>query len=42
MPQQERPAGGLGLHLLREMLDAACYRRERNRNHLTPITHRQP
>ncbi len=32
---EERPVGGLGLHLVKEMMDEARYAREGNRNRLT-------
>lgn len=34
-PVEERPIGGLGVHLLRKMMDSIEYRRERDRNILT-------
>lgn len=34
-PVEERPIGGLGVHLIRKMMDAIEYRRERDRNILT-------
>jgi len=32
---EERAVGGLGLHLVKEMMDEVCYAREGNRNRLT-------
>ena len=34
-PPEERPIGGLGIHLARSVVDALDYRREGGRNHLT-------
>lgn len=34
-PLEERPIGGLGVHLIKTMMDALEYRRERDRNILT-------
>jgi serine/threonine-protein kinase RsbW len=31
----ERPQGGLGVHLVRQLMDAVTYQRIANRNHLT-------
>lgn len=36
-PLEERPIGGLGVHMVREIVDGATYQREGNRNHLTLI-----
>jgi len=37
LPTEERPIGGLGLHLLRSLTDEAQYRRDGNRNHLSLV-----
>lgn len=37
---EDRPVGGLGVHLVRELMDELHYRREQDRNHLTLITRR--
>lgn len=34
---EEAPIGGLGIHLIRSMLDACHYRREAGRNHLMMV-----
>ena len=34
----ERPVGGLGVHLVREMMDEVSYRYEDGKNHLTLVT----
>lgn len=34
-PLDERPVGGLGIHLLRRLMDEVHYRREGGRNHLS-------
>ena len=36
----ERPIGGLGVYLVRTLMDELYYRREGDRNHLTLIKHR--
>ncbi len=35
---EDRPVGGLGVHLVRELMEELHYRREQDRNHLTLIT----
>ena len=37
---EDRPVGGLGVHLVRTLMDEASYRREGGRNHLTLIKRR--
>ena len=37
---EDRPIGGLGIHLMRVMMDDVHYRREANKNHLTLIKRR--
>ena len=37
---EDRPIGGLGIHLMRVMMDDVHYRREKNKNHLTLIKRR--
>ena len=37
---EDRPIGGLGIHLVRTMMDDLCYRRERSKNHLTMAVRR--
>jgi anti-sigma regulatory factor (Ser/Thr protein kinase) len=32
LPLEEKPVGGLGIHLIRQSVDALEYRREGNRN----------
>ena len=39
-PLEERPIGGLGIHLVRTMMDELDYRRESGRNHLTLVSRR--
>jgi serine/threonine-protein kinase RsbW len=34
-PLEERPVGGLGIHLVRRLMDEVHYRREGGRNHLS-------
>ena len=36
---EERPIGGLGIHLFRSLVDQARYRREGGRNHLRLVRH---
>ena len=36
----ERPIGGLGVYLVRTLMDELHYRREEDRNHLTLVKHR--
>jgi serine/threonine-protein kinase RsbW len=38
-PLEDRTIGGLGIHLIRSMMDAVEYRRADGRNHLTFRTH---
>ena len=38
----DRPLGGLGLHLLRSLVDDARYRRDRHGNHLALIRNLAP
>ena len=35
---EDRAIGGLGIHLVRAMMDEMSYRREGNKNHITLIT----
>lgn len=35
LPFSERPIGGLGIHIVRALIETIAYRRENNRNHLT-------
>ena len=37
---ENRPVGGLGIHLVRTVMDEMLYRREGDRNHLTLVKHR--
>ena len=39
---EERPLGGLGIHIVRSLVDQARYRREGGRNHLHLIRHIAP
>lgn len=39
-PLEERPIGGLGIHLVRTMMDDMQYRREGDHNYLTLVAHR--
>lgn len=41
-PLEDRPIGGLGLHLIRTLMDKIDYRREDGRNILTLVKHRMP
>ena len=36
---EKRPIGGLGIHLVRSLVDQARYRREGDRNHLRLVRH---
>ena len=40
LPMEERPVGGLGVYLVRTMMDEMRYRREGGRNHLTLVKYR--
>ena len=40
LPMEERPVGGLGVYLVRTMMDEMRYRREGGRNHLTLLKYR--
>ena len=35
---EDRPVGGLGVHLVRTMMDEMSYRREGDKNHITLVT----
>ena len=37
LPAEQRPVGGLGLHILRSLADEAHYRREDGRNHVSLV-----
>ena len=39
-PMGDRPIGGLGVHLVRTMMDELRYQRVRGRNHLTLVSRR--
>jgi serine/threonine-protein kinase RsbW/sigma-B regulation protein RsbU (phosphoserine phosphatase) len=39
---EDRPIGGLGVHLIRTLMDDVSYRREAGRNHLRLSKHRIP
>ena len=39
---EERPIGGLGVHLVQKLMDEAHYRREDGMNKVTLIKHRTP
>ena len=39
-PIHERPIGGLGVYLVRKLMDELTYRREEGRNHLTLVAYR--
>ena len=39
-PIEERPIGGLGVFLVRKLMDELTYRREEGRNHLTLVAYR--
>lgn len=42
IPLEERPLGGLGIHLMREFMDGLDYRREAGRNVLHMTKHLEP
>ncbi len=37
IPLEQRPIGGLGIHLVRNLFDTLDYKRQDNRNHLTML-----
>ena len=39
-PMDERPIGGLGVFLVRKLMDELTYRRDEGRNHLTLVAYR--
>ena len=39
-PMEDRPIGGLGIHLVKTMMDELDYKRERDKNHLTIVKRR--
>jgi anti-sigma regulatory factor (Ser/Thr protein kinase) len=39
-PLEDRPIGGLGVHLVRTMMDEMHYRRDHGKNHLTLVARR--
>ena len=41
-PVPERPIGGLGVYLVRELMDEASYRREDGMNKVTLVKHKSP
>ena len=41
-PVPERPIGGLGVFLVRELMDEASYRRENGMNKVTLVKHKSP
>ena len=40
-PLEDRPIGGLGVHLVRTMMDEVSYRWEDGKNHLTLVANRE-
>ncbi len=36
----ERSIGGLGVHIVRSLMDSLCYRRQRGKNHVTLVKER--
>lgn len=40
LPLEERPVGGLGIHLVRQLMDEVVYRRDGGRNRLTLVKYR--